>query len=250
MNRNYDDDLLAKRMLELSARAEKTGHTVFSDFLTPADVPLCRRAAKEKGLVLTLQGGYSDAERVIAGFGYETVPDDEFPISALEIRWPHQTAPRHQDLLGALMALGVSRACTGDIVVMQDWAALFVQSKCSYIESMFTQAGGCHLQVRLLEQWPSLAPQQGVTIRGTVSSLRLDAVMATGYHISRGNAALSIAAGNVKVNYVQVFKTDTRIIQGDVISLRGSGRLVVNEIGNPTRKDRLPLVLTRFGTSR
>lgn len=250
MKNDYRTDLFGKRLTELVVRAEKTGTKTFSDFVTPAEIPLCRHAAKEHALTVTFQGGYPEAERVIAGFSDGPIEDEEFPILAYEIKWPHQKAPRHQDLLGGLMALGLSRACTGDIIVMPENAVLFIESKCRYIETMFSEAGGCHLQVTLLSEWPEIEPPKGITLHGNVSSLRLDAVVSEGYHLSRGDAVERINAGNVKLNHVQVFKPDARILRGDVISLRGAGRLVVEEIGQPTKKDRLPLVLTRFGTSK
>lgn len=76
---------------------------------------------------------------------------------------------------------------------------------------------------------------------------RLDAVIAAGLQLSRGNTVDLIHAGRVKLKHVPTEKTDAKVSEGDVISVRGFGRLVVEEIGSPTRKGRLPIRLVRYG---
>ncbi len=59
------------------------------------------------------------------------------------------------------------------------------------------------------------------TIRDTVSSLRLDAVAASGFSLSRGKAADLIASGRVQLNHRECVKPDHAVAQGDVLSCRG-----------------------------
>lgn len=45
-------------------------------------------------------------------------------------------------------------------------------------------------------------------------------------------------------------RTDAQVKAGDVISVRGFGRLQVQEISSPTRKGRYPLKMLLFGDKR
>ena len=177
--------------------------------------------------------------------------EEPFPITALELTWPHQTAPGHRDVLGSVLGLGIRRACVGDIVVLDDRAYLFLESQLAeHVALSLTSAGRVQIRARVLETWPEVEPPQGVEVRDTVSSLRLDAVVSGGFGLSRAAAADLIAAGHVKLRHLPTQRPDARVGEGDAISARGYGRLVIDQVGAPTKKGRLPLRLIRYGASR
>ncbi len=75
-------------------------------------------------------------------------------------------------------------------------------------------------------------------MRDTVSSLRLDNVLAAGFSISRGKAAEVVEKGSVQVNYVTCVKPDKPVSAGDTITCRGLGKCVLDSVGAPTKKGR------------
>ena len=83
-------------------------------------------------------------------------------------------------------------------------------------------------------------------VRDTVSSLRLDAVAASGFSLSRGKAADLIASGRVQLNHRECVKPDHAVAQGDVLSCRGLGKCVLTEVGGPSKKGRILIVLERY----
>ena len=85
--------------------------------------------------------------------------------------------------------------------------------------------------------------------RDTVASMRLDAVLAAGFSISRGDAAEQISRGKVFINQAQQLRGDITVCEGDLISLRGEGRLRVESIDGETRKGRIALKLFRYSAS-
>ena len=245
-----EDEQLMRRLDELAARAARTGIPCYTPFLSPAEAQWAQASANRQRVNLSLQGGYEDAERCIACFWDDEAPDD-FPLAALELTWPHQSAPGHRDVLGSAMGLGLKRSCMGDIVLLDDAGYLFAERQIAqHIEQTLLSAGRIRLQVRMLDEWPQLEPPAGEEVHDTVHSLRLDAVVAAGFNLSRGDAADLIAAGHVKLRHLPTERTDARVQEGDAISARGYGRLVVEEVGAPTKKGRLPLRLTRYGTKR
>ena len=73
----------------------------------------------------------------------------------------------------------------------------------------------------------------------TVKSLRLDAVAASLFGLSRTAAAEQIRMGLVSLNYDLCDRTDAPVEPGDVISLRGRGKGQVKALGGRSKKDRL-----------
>ncbi len=248
MRDTADEELLKKRLSELASRAERTGSACFTEFLTPPEAEWAQIAARKQGADIELFGGYDDAERRVARMGGH---DEPFPIAAVMLEWPHQSAPAHRDLLGAAMGLGFRRSCMGDIVLENDRAYLFALAPiAAQLADGLTEAGRIKLRAALTDGTPELAPIEGEPVRDTVSAPRLDAVLSSGFGLSRSKAAELIAAGRAKLRHLPTEKPDARVSEGDAISLRGYGRLVVEALGQPTKKGRIPINLIRYGSRR
>ena len=250
MRGEEDSGQVQKRLDELAARTARTGMPCFTGFLSPAEAGWAEATARRQRVNVTLEGGFEDAERRIACF-WDDEPPEHFPLDALELTWPHQSAPGHRDVLGSVMGLGIKRSVIGDIVVLAERGYLFCETQMAqHIADSLASAGRIRLQLKRLEGLPQLEPPKGVETRDTVASLRLDAVIAAGFHLSRTDAAELIAAGHVKLRHLPTERPDARIQEGDVLSVRGHGRLVVEEVGAPTKKGRLPLLMMRYGVNR
>lgn len=102
----------------LAARAERIGQPCFTGFLTPPEADMALASARRQRIEARLEGGYEDAERRMACFLQPDGREEPFPIAALELTWPHQSAPGHRDVLGSVLGLGIRRSCVGDIVVL------------------------------------------------------------------------------------------------------------------------------------
>ena len=84
------------------------------------------------------------------------------------------------------------------------------------------------------------------TIRDTVATPRLDAVLAAGFSLSRSKAAAYISAGKAAVNHRECLKGDRLVEAGDILTCRGLGKCVVREIPGQSKKGRTMLVLERY----
>ena len=80
----------------------------------------------------------------------------------------------------------------------------------------------------------------------TLAGLRLDAILAGTFHLSRGEAAERIGAGLVQLNYAVCEKPAAEVEVGDVFSLRGSGKARLAEVGGQSRKDRTRVRVERY----
>ncbi|HEY9599561.1 MAG TPA: S4 domain-containing protein, partial [Cyanophyceae cyanobacterium] len=77
------------------------------------------------------------------------------------------------------------------------------------------------------------------------ASMRLDAIASAGFGLSRSKMAEAITAGDVRVNWKDVNQASYLVKAGDLIALRGKGRLEVGEV-SVTKKERYRIQLTRY----
>ena len=247
---NAAADLEKRRLNELALRASYTGLPRFTRFLEPSLEREARAAANAAGVQLALWGGHADAERSIAAFYPDEPPAEaDYPLVCLELSWNLKYAePGHRDLLGAVMGLGLERDAVGDIAPgeAEGTAWLFVHSDMeSYILGNLDSAGRAKLKVRSAEGAPRLKPPEGISLRVTVSSFRLDAVLAAGLKLSRGEAQRLIESSQVKRNHIEILRGDARLEEGDLLSVRGHGRMRVDGFEGLTRKGRQAVRLFR-----
>lgn len=195
-------------------------------------------------------GGWPDAERKILALLPDWQEEDcwESPLTALRCTWHSGESLTHRDFLGSVLGQGLDREKIGDILIRPGVCDILVFQEVSrYLLQNLTGAGRVKLKVEeigLEEVEPPLTETK--LIHDTVSSLRLDAVMASGFSIGRSRAAELISGGKAEVNHHPCIKTDRQVAQGDVITCRGLGKCVVKEVGGLSKKGRTILTLERY----
>ena len=248
---NANPDLERRRLRELALRAGFTGTPCFTRFLEPTAEQDARAAANAANVSIAFWGGHEDAERRIAAFYADEPPADaDYPLRCLELSWnPKYAEPGHRDLLGAVMGLGLERDAVGDIALggADGTAYLFAHADVEpYILGNLDSAGRAKLKLRQTNDPPQLKPPEGVSLRITVSSFRLDAVLAAGLKLSRSEAQRLIEGGLVKRNHAEILRGDARLEEGDLLSVRGHGRMRVEGFEGLTRKGRQAVRLFRY----
>lgn len=243
-----DATFSAGRMDDLISRAQRTGITQFTPFLDPASAWEMARICKSADLPCRSYGGYDEAERLVLAVG-DYAEDAVFPVQALMLSWDKRfERPAHHDILGAIMALGVKRETFGDILVGEGAAYVFVLSGMVGSISSLTSAGRASLRVEPCQPKDIIKPQ-GKMVSATFKSFRLDAIVAEGMRVSRPAASQLISQGRVFLNFTPCLKPDERIKTGDIISVRGMGRIKIGEAGGRSRKDRIYLSMEVFSRS-
>jgi RNA-binding protein YlmH len=242
------EENVAARLYELCLRSEKLGAPVFTKFMSPPEAAQAQRIAKERRMGASINGGYPDAERVIACF-HPLGEAPDFPIDCLRITWDTRYGQAdHRALLGSVLALGIERSLVGDIVLQEEAAYLLAAREMApFISDNLQSAGRVSVKATVLDRIPPLSPKEGKVFRETVASLRLDAVLAAGLNLSRARASALITGGQAQVNHHLELRTDAQLKEGDLLSIRGFGRLRLNAVGQPTRKDRIPILFEGHG---
>ena len=238
---------LALRLRQNAERADRMDIPVPGRFVTGEERAMAIHAAREARVAASFDGGWPDAERVQVCF-HPAWAEAEFTAVWLEIRWAAKFAHvEHRDLLGSLMGLGMDRAFFGDLIALEDRAyPLVLPEMAVRLPMEWDKAGNVPIKVKVLEETPVIEPPKGDLLRDTVASLRLDCILAAGMKTSRSRAAEIIRTGAVAVEHMPEERTDRVLEVGQLLSIRGFGRIRLMEVGNPTRKDRLPVMLEIF----
>ncbi len=245
--------LLLAKILDKQQRAAARSVPVNSGFLSPGEQTLVRQMlSRLSGNPPLFWGGYPEAERCICIFYPEWMQEEtalqEAPLRALSLTPPPAASLTHRDYLGSFMGLGLSRETLGDLLLTeQGCQALVLADVLPILLDQWESAGRCPLlrsPIPLEALRPSAPP--GKLLRKTVASLRLDAVLAAAFSLSRGRAAERITAGRVSLNHFPCDKIDRMLTPGDVLSCRGLGKCILLETGGTSRKGRTVIELQMF----
>ncbi len=248
-----EERLLLSRALDQLRLADLRSIPAHTGFLSPAEAGAIRRLSQEVGgPSLSLIGGYEDAERrrgIFLPDWYQ--PEDLDPaefLSAVRASWFASHTLTHRDFLGALMGLGLKRDAIGDILVSEGSCDILLLPELqSFVTDNLDYAGHekLHVQPVSLENL-HFPPQKVKVIHDTVASLRLDAVAASGFGLSRSKLAELVRSGKVTVNWQSVTRTDFPLSEGAVISCRGLGKCRLTQVGALSRKGRVNVTLERL----
>ena len=254
--RDGEERVLLARALDKLELAQNRGVPAHTPFLSPGEQAALADLLAAWGHPRHLfWGGYPDAERRVCAFlpdwqeEDDLLSDPEGPLAALEAKFPQEAGLGHRDILGSLMGLGITREKVGDILLPGPGVCQVVALREALPILLSQWEGAGRWKVRL-EAIPldrlTPKPAQVKTIRDTVATPRLDAVLAAGFSLSRSKAAGYISAGKVAVNHRECLKSDKLVEEGDVLTCRGLGKCVVKEVPGQSKKGRTMLVLERY----
>lgn len=245
---NDEERRLMRRVEELCRVAQNRGIPRYTGFLSDREQVLAQAACHKASFAAgRFWGGYDGAERKVLCLEPPEAWQEE-PLAYLcltALNAGEDKLPGHRDYLGSILALGLDRACLGDLI--EDprnptvYYAIVLADKQEFIASELASAGHCPVRAECCEQLPPHLGQGAErTLReATVSSLRADAVLAAMMHTSRTKAADYIAAGRVEINHLPLRAAHEAVYARDIFTVRGVGRYQLAEIGGKSRKDRI-----------
>ena len=228
---NKEESMLQKRLVELSRLAYNRGIVVFSDFLNLNELNILHTTPKDMFLSqYKTYGGYDLSERQMAVF----LPDAlyyeyEYPIQTIEVSPLNKKFSEdltHRDYLGAL------------IFVKEEMA--------EYVTDNLTQIRHTHVKATIGTGVQVDYEPRYEELKGTVSSIRLDSVLALAYPLSRSKITSQIEAGKVFVNGKLITSNGYRLKENDIISVRKMGRIAYNGILSETKKGRYMISVRKY----
>ncbi|MCD7709708.1 MAG: YlmH/Sll1252 family protein [Clostridiales bacterium] len=239
------DELVRKRLLDLSAQAQRRDIVTFSGFLNLNEQNIYHTAAREFETRSRLFGGYDGAERQMVAF----IPDAlcyewDFPISCLIARPRNEKFAEklsHRDVLGALMSLGLDRNRLGDILIRDGQFYFFCEEGIAgFITESLSRIRHTDVTVSAVE--PSGLPDVHPQLRSQeaqVASNRIDCIIAQAYRLSRAKAAEILSSERVFIDGKCVTDCNKSCANGSIVSVRQKGRFVFETDGTQSKKGKL-----------
>lgn len=240
-----DEKLFYDRLSDLIKAVQRDWEARFTFFFDERQQALASRFLHQSGFHDFLCfGGFDKAGRkVLALFPEYLEPNTaDFPIRPVTLRYRGADKPRHQDILGSLMGLNIRRGLIGDILIGEEYAVIFLLEPANTLvlnELRKIGRAGVKTEAGLPAVLPD--PYSLKPIGGTVSSLRLDCLVAFFTNLGREKAAQLIRSGQVSVNFFEVDEISYGVAEGDIFSIRGYGRFVLSHVGGFSQKGRLHL---------
>ncbi len=251
------DNFFEAKTDEIFRRAER-GAVASGDFLNPEEQFAAEQIARAYSGVCEycFFGGCHGAERaILVAYPYGCKPDFEELaqlVSAVKIKGSGYSVFEHRSVLGSVLGMGIDRRAVGDIVIQSEKSAIvFVQPEIARFLTDGNQAieriGRDKVRAEIIAVGEDFEiAHEYLEISGTVSSPRIDAVIAELVNISRERAKTEIKSGNIRLNYTEVFENDIDVSAGDIISVRGSGKYRIENIGGITRKGRMRINALKY----
>lgn len=239
---NTELDFFIKTISSTFARV-RNGSITLTNFLDEERQTLLLKM-KPSDIHVLMDGGFKNAEHKRCFIYGESIQSFQFKIKVFELVYNSRyLTVTHRKLLGALLGLGLKRECIGDIFIKENKVYFACTEEISsYIVANLTTLQGIPVELKnctdTIEIEHTLANQTY-----TVSSMRLDVILASAYHLSRTVASSMIQDGLVQIQH-EVCQNSSKILkENDIISVRHKGRFKIQRILGKTKSDRIKLEL-------
>lgn len=194
-------------------------------------------------------GGYEGAERRKLAISPFEITDEWFDISALEIEVKVGIGKKlsHRDYLGAILGIGIKREKIGDIILSDAKAYILLDTTfVSYVMSQLQAIGKYKsIVIKPVSLVDLPAPETNIkTIKMVVSSMRVDAIVAAMFGLSRADSVKLIKGDRVKKNGLQT-KVSESVKEADTISVRGFGKAKLAQINQKTQKGKVNITIEK-----
>lgn len=236
------NEAFVKRIYDQIDQMERQNRTIVTPFFTPEQCAITERICGNH-INFIKHGGYLGAERCRFAFSpYEEVCEEVCNVALCVLKATYSSAfgkLSHRDVLGALMHIGIERETFGDLLISDSEVYIICDPNIkNYLICNLTKIKrtSLHFKTGVLDMTYKADIRYEQKI---VSSLRLDALVASLAHVSRKKAQTMIIAGYVKVNHVILEQTSYLCNNNSAISIRGYGRFQFQEVLSKTKKDRL-----------
>ncbi|WP_335870538.1 YlmH family RNA-binding protein [Bacillus sp. 2205SS5-2] len=215
-----------------------------TDFLDPRQQFIVTSIVGNREDILIAFGGgseQSERKRCLLYPSYFEPQTDDYQTALFSVSYQRKFITlEHRQMLGSLMSLGIKREKFGDIVLRNGDIQFFaVKELASYIEMNLTHIGKAGVKVTSLPPEEAItADEEWVEVVKTASSLRLDVVLSTVINMSRSKAQSLITSGKVKVNWQEIESVSFTCDTGDVLSIKGFGRVKILSLDGKTKREK------------
>ena len=251
---NLSDQKTVDKMNGLINNVLGKHEEVLTDFLDPGERDILKKIAQTE-VCLQSFGGYANAEkkRVFITEDWDTIAPSSYQITVFNVEYPQKFAClSHSAILGSLANAGIETSTFGDIITDGNgrWQFFAKSELKDFFQHEINHIGKTKIRIRpSLNQKVIIIDDESEMLNAIVSSLRLDAVLASITHESRQQIKANISNNLVKLNWHSVKDFNIMVDEDDVLSLRHFGRCKITDIST-TRKGKHKVVYKLWQTKR
>ena len=248
-----DDKNLVKHLLDLANKSYSQNIFTFSEFLSESEIGVFYNYEREFDFIkYKIYGGMDDSERCMIRFGNEEELGYEelFPITCLQIKpliYKFADDLSHRDYLGAIMNLGIVRITTGDIIVQDKNAYVFVSEKIKqFIIDNLDKIKHTNVKIEEVAPYENIRNKEPEQKDVMVQSLRIDSIISKIYNKSRSQSIELFREHKVFVNGKIYENNSGTLRENDMVSVRGYGRFRYIGIQRNTNKGKIVISVEIF----
>ncbi|MDR0299668.1 MAG: cell division protein [Streptococcaceae bacterium] len=231
-------------------QVEDKGYLYLTYFLNPREREILENVANGHFLKFFFSPKEAEYARVIIAPDYYESSLEDFEISLLEITYPNKFGSiSHRQILGTFIhETGLQRREIGDIVTGNGKAQIYVNSKLrDYFLDKVKEINHLALRIKEIPLSERIeAEEKSETLTILASSMRLDKIISAGLTISRNLAVNMIQSKRIKVNYTEMERNDFTLQDGDLISIRGHGRIKILRQLGLSKKDKIKVEIEKI----
>lgn len=258
--KNSEDKLLISKFFDKIEIANKSNKVDSTDFLNEMEQKILQKVINVIGFKnYEFYGVVENSDRKIViifpeklkdvfenkRFKYDTL------ISIIRIKNPENSRLlyNHSVYLGGIIKLGIKREKIGDILVYNNGADIILKKETekflySNLKTLTRFEESEISNIKLDEVFKKERSFQYIKI--ITSSLRLDNIVSELAKTSRNKAAELLEQDRVFVNYENIDKNTKQIKEKDIITIRGKGKFIIDEINGNTKKGNFILIVKKF----
>lgn len=255
MQNNNEDKILVAKILDKQKECKVKNKLSYSDFLNEKDVRIIQKNINLENCFF--DGAIENADRKILIFYPEKLTEQMakkninkiFSIIRIELPKEMYGKYEHRNYLSALIKIGLVREKIGDILVFENGADIicFQANKDYIINSLYELTRFKKSKINEIS-FEELREKKENFFEFTVivSSIRLDNIVAELAKTSRNKAEELLKNERVLVNYEIVEKSSKILKIGDIITIRGKGKFIIDGLVRNTRNDRLVINIKKY----
>ena len=246
LNENDKDDrMLMSLICDRIEASQLKNYSLFSDFLDSTQQQKVKTVFSFMENELLFASKIKNSQNKLVSINSDFF---EIPTKILELNIPKGYTVSHSDILGTLMSLGIKRQKIGDIIVSDDGIFIEIKEEISpFVKSNLTSIRSYPVEINEIDDDTIVERvQEYKDLNFTVSSLRLDCVVSSILNVSREKAKEYIIAGNVKINHIEEKNYKKNVSEGNILSLRKSGRYLFFKDDGLSKKGKNKIIIKKF----
>ncbi|WP_303860057.1 YlmH/Sll1252 family protein [Alkalibaculum bacchi] len=246
MSQKYNNTDIMVKKISYQAKRLSDG-LAFFDFCDPSQQGRIEGELKHEPIDFSFFGGHEFCERKMLCLLAEEIGGEiPWPIALCKCEVDFEV--HHRMVLGAVMSLGIAREIIGDIIIDEKCIQIVVKEHIAeFIAVNFDRLSNRKIQFEVL-------PISQIEVKEpefefgniSIASFRLDAIISSACGISREAATDLIKGGRVKINHEEKTKSSQIAKIGDLFSVKGKGRFILEEFTGTTKKGRNKIVIKKY----